>query len=190
MSYNSQQKLQDNIEAIRIVLEWEQGNILSHSETQALQRYSGFGGLKAILFPNASREEWININASQEDMKLHPQIIALHQLLQTHLDESTYKQAIDSIKNSILTAFYTPPVVPQTLFNVLKNQGILPKNIYEPSSGAGVFITEAVNAFPDLQNVTAVEKDFLTGKILTAIGSSMPVPVSVQVTGFENTPND
>ena len=58
MSYNSQQKLQDNINAIRIALEWNKGQILSAEQVQALQQYSGFGGLKAILFPNTTKEEW------------------------------------------------------------------------------------------------------------------------------------
>ncbi|MEO7045331.1 MAG: N-6 DNA methylase, partial [Ferruginibacter sp.] len=190
MSYNSQQKLQGNIEAIQIALEWKEGTTLSDSEIRALQRYAGFGGLKAVLFPNASKEEWIKLNASQEDMKLYPQIKRLHELLQKHFDEATYKQAIDSIKNSILTAFYTPEVVPQTLFNVLKDQGISPINMYEPSSGGGIFITEAINAFPGLQNITAVEKDMLTAKVLNALSSSMNIPVSVQAKGFENTSND
>ena len=43
---------------------------------------------------------------------------------------------------------------------------------------------------PDLKNITAVEKDILSGRVLTALGSSIPVPVSVQVKGFENTSND
>jgi N12 class adenine-specific DNA methylase len=190
MSYNSQQKLQDNINAIRIALEWKKEESLSDSQVQALQRYAGFGGLKVVLFPNVSKEEWIQLNASKEDIRLYPQITALHQLLQQHFNETEYKQVIDSIKNSILTAYYTPAIVPQTLFNALKEQGIDPKNIYEPSSGAGVFITEAVNAFPNLQNITAVEKDILSGRVLTALGSSIPVPVSVLITGFENTSND
>ncbi|HUQ67583.1 MAG TPA: helicase-related protein [Flavitalea sp.] len=189
MSYNSQQKLHDNISAIRIALEWR-GNPLSNIEVQALQRYSGFGGLKAVLFPNGLKEEWIKLNASKEDLRLYPQIKNLHELLQQHLDEKEYKQVIDSIKNSILTAFYTPAIVPQTLFTVLKEKGIEPKSMYEPSSGAGVFVTEATKAFPQLQNITAVEKDILSGRVLTALGSSIPIPVSVQITGFENTSND
>ena len=79
MSYNSQQKLQDNINAIRIALEWKKGESLSGSQVQALQRYAGFGGLKAVLFPNGSKEEWIGLNASKEDISLYPQITALHQ---------------------------------------------------------------------------------------------------------------
>jgi len=189
MSYNSQQKLLDNISAIRIALEWK-GQPLSNIEVQALQRYSGFGGLKAILFPNGPKEEWIKLNASKEDLRLYQQINNLHELLQQHLNEKEYKQVIDSIKNSILTAFYTPAVIPQTLLNVLKEKGIEPKSMYEPSSGAGVFVTEAAKVFPELQNIAAVEKDILSGRVLTALGSSIPIPISVQIKGFENTSND
>ena len=122
MSYNGQQKLSDNISAIRIALEWKEGNVLSGFEGSMLGRYSGFGGLKAILFPNGPKEEWIQLKASKDDLRLYPQIIELHNLLQQHLSETEYKQAIDSLKNSILTAFYTPEIVPQTLFNVLKEK--------------------------------------------------------------------
>ena len=166
MSYNSQQKLQDNISAIRVALEWKEGQSLSDMQVQALQRYAGFGGLKAVLYPYGPKEEWIQLKASKEDVKLYPQVIELHKLLQQHFNEAEYKQVIDSIKNSILTAFYTPEIVPETLFNALKEKGIDPKNIYEPSSGAGVFLTEAVNAFHNLQNITAVEKDILSGRVL------------------------
>src|ERR1035437_613199 len=113
MSYNSQHKLRDNIAAIRIALEWKQGQSLLPEQVEALKRYAGFGGLKAVLYPNATKEEWIKLKASKEDLKLYPQIIEIHQLLQQHFNEAEYKQAIDLIKNSILTAFYTPEIVPQ-----------------------------------------------------------------------------
>jgi N12 class adenine-specific DNA methylase len=190
MSYNSHQKLKDNIAAIRIATEWQPGQSLLPEQVEVLKKYAGFGGLKAVLYPDGPKEEWIKLNASKEDLKLHPQITELHQLLQRHFNEAEYKQAIDSIKNSILTAFYTPAIVPQTLFHVLKEQGIEPKSLYEPSSGAGVFATQAASAFPSLENITAVEKDIVSGLVLTALGSSIPVSVSVQVKGFENTSND
>lgn len=190
MSYNSQQKLQDNIQAIRIALEWREGQILSDEQVVGLKKYAGFGGLKAVLFPNAPKEEWVKLKTSKEDLKLYPSIIELHQLLQKHFNEAEYKQAIDSIKNSILTAFFTPEIIPQTVLNALKEYGIEPKNMYEPSSAAGVFITEATKVFPALENITAVEKDILSGRVLTALGSSIPVPVSVQIKGFEETSNE
>ncbi|HAK12336.1 MAG TPA: DNA methylase, partial [Chitinophagaceae bacterium] len=147
-----------------------------------------FGGLKAVLFPNSSKEEWKKQNASKEDLKLHPHIMELHELLQQQLTQKEYKQAINSIRNSILTAFYTPKIIPQSLFAVLKEKGIEPTAMYEPSSGAGVFVTEAAAAFPSLQTISAVEKDFSTGKVLTALSSSFPVTTTVQIKGFEKTP--
>jgi N12 class adenine-specific DNA methylase len=188
MSYNSQQKLKDNIEAIRISLNWSEGDVLSSDQISALKRYSGFGGLKAVLFPKAVKEEWKKLNASKEDLKLHPQIMELHEILQQKLTDKEYKDAIDSIRNSILTAFYTPEIIPQSVFTVLKDKGIEPNAMYEPSSGAAVFVTEAAAAFPSLQTVNAVEKDFLTGKVLTALNSSLPVSATVQIKGFEETP--
>ncbi|MBC6489615.1 Eco57I restriction-modification methylase domain-containing protein [Flavihumibacter stibioxidans] len=188
MSYNSQQKLKDNIEAIRIALNWSAEKQLTADQISALKNYAGFGGLKAVLFPNSSKEEWKKLNASKEDLKLHPQIMELHKLLEQRLTEKEYKQAIDSIRNSILTAFYTPEIIPQSLFTVLKEKGIEPTAMYEPSSGAGVFVTEAAAAFPSLQTVNAVEKDFLTGKVLTALSSSFSVSTTVQIKGFEETP--
>lgn len=188
MSYNSQQKLKDNIEAIRIALDWSVGKELSADQLSALKKYAGFGGLKAILFPNEAKEEWEKLNASKKDLKLHPQIMELHKLLQQKLTDKEYKDAIDSIRNSILTAFYTPDIIPQSLFAVLKERGIEPTAMYEPSVGAGVFVTEAAAAFSSLQQINAVEKDFLTGKVLTALSSSLRLPASVQIKGFEDTP--
>jgi N12 class adenine-specific DNA methylase len=190
MAYNSQQKLQDNIAAIRIALEFNQRQTLSDAQVLSLKKYSGFGGLKAVLFPNAPKEEWVKLNASKADLKLFDGIIELHNLLQQHLNEAVYKDAIDSLRNSILTAFYTPSIIPQTIYAELKRQGVEPKSMYEPSSGAGVFITEAVTALPSLQNITAVEKDFISGRVLTALSSSIPVPVTVQINGLENTDDD
>jgi len=188
MAYNQLQKLNDNIEAIRIALAWEKGKTLDGAQVEALQKYSGFGGIKAVLYPNAAKEEWIKLNATDEDLRLYPKIKELHELLKNNLSEHEYKETIGSIKNSVLTAFYTPPVVPQILYATLKEHGIEPQRIYEPSSGAGIFITEAVKAFPAAQSITAVEKDILTGRVLAALNSSLPVLVTTHITGFEQAP--
>ena len=190
MGYNIQQKLFDNIEAIRIALKWKEGQKVSTTEVESLQKYAGFGGIKAMLYPNASKEEWIKQNATETDLKLYPKIIELHELLQEHLNEKEYKRVVDSMKNSALTAFYTPAIVPQTLYSVLKEQGIEPKSIYEPSSGAGIFITEAIKHFASLQSITAVEKDILTGHVLQALSSSFDIPSKIHINAFESTPTN
>lgn len=189
MGYNSQQKLKDNLAAIRVALTWKEGQRLSDEQVEVLKGYSGFDGLKAVLFPAGSKESWVALNASEQDLRLHAGVMELHRTLQWHLSENEYKAAINSIRNSILTAYYTPAVVPQAVYGVLKNFGVEPKNLYEPSAGAGVFISEAVKAFPQLASITAVEKDFLTGRVLIALGSSIPVPTSVHTKGFEQTDN-
>jgi N12 class adenine-specific DNA methylase len=188
MAYNQLQKLNDNIEALRIALAWDKAKALNASEVEALKKYSGFGGIKAILYPNVAKEEWVKLNATNEDLKLYDRIIELHNLLKETLSDKQYKEVIGSIKNSVLTAFYTPAIVPQTLYATLKEHGIEPKRMYEPSSGAGVFITEAANAFPNLEHITAVEKDILTGRVLDALSSSIQVPASIHIAGLENTP--
>jgi hypothetical protein len=53
---------------------------LSVSDIQSPRLYSGFGGLKAVLFPNSSIDEWIKLNASKGDLKAFPQIVELHRL--------------------------------------------------------------------------------------------------------------
>ncbi|MFB9843969.1 SNF2-related protein [Mucilaginibacter ginsenosidivorans] len=189
MAYNAFQQLRTNIEAIRIALAFRPGDRLDEKQAETLRAYAGFGGLKAVLYPYAGIGEWKAQNAARSDLKLYPSMMELHELLETKLAKDEYKSAIDSIRNIVNTAFYTPAFVPQTLYRVLAAHGIHPQRIYEPSSGAGIFISEAVKAFPDIRQVTAVEKDLLTGKVLTALASTMPVPVDVQIKAFEKTDN-
>src|SRR5580700_9016300 len=99
MAYNAQQKLFDNIEAIRMALEWQAEENLSADQADALKKYAGFGGIKAILFPNAPIEEWQKLNASENDLRLYPKIIELHGLLQKHFNEKEYKEIIASLRN-------------------------------------------------------------------------------------------
>ena len=184
MAYNPLHKLNDNIAAIRIALE---NKIPSHQEVELLKRYSGFGGIKAILYPHATKEEWIKLGATKEDFRLYENIQQLHELLKEKFSEEDYKQTIQSIKNSVLTAFYTPAIVPKTLYEVLSKQNVIIKNLYEPSAGAGIFINEAANYFKHLQNITAAEKDILTGKVLKATLDNLPVNAEVHISGFETT---
>src|SRR2546425_9612232 len=120
MAYNLLQKLNDNIAAIRIALEWEKNKSLQAQEAEALEKYSGFGGIKAILYPCADKEEWIKLNATEQDLRLYSKMMELHDMLKQHLIGEQYIEVIQSIKNNVLTAFYTPQIVPQTLYATLK----------------------------------------------------------------------
>jgi N12 class adenine-specific DNA methylase len=189
MAYNQLQHLRNNIEAIKVALAFRRGEHLNPEDRAALEWYSGFGGIKAVLFPAGEKEGWIERNASQQDLRLYPSMMELHELLMDNLNDQEYKSAVESLKNSILTAYYTPEIVPQSLYRVLRENNFIPKHLYEPSSGAGVFISEAAKAFPELKQITAVEKDWLTGLVLEAASAASPVPVKVQITGFEETSN-
>ncbi|PWK72925.1 type III restriction/modification enzyme restriction subunit [Mucilaginibacter oryzae] len=189
MAFNALQQLRSNIEAIRIALAFRPGDQLDEKQAETLGAYAGFGGLKAVLFPEAPVEEWKKQNASKNDLRLYPSMMELHGLLRKELGAIDHQAAVDSIRNSVNTAFYTPAFVPRTLYRVLEAHGIRPQRMYEPSSGAGIFISEAAQAFPDLQQVTAIEKDILTGKVLIALASTFSVPVEVQIKALEKTDN-
>ncbi|HVW95871.1 MAG TPA: helicase-related protein [Mucilaginibacter sp.] len=187
MAFSVRQKLSDNIEALRIALSRKEGERPDAEQMEVLRKYAGFGGIKQVMYGSGSQEEWKGQEATDGDMRVYDGMQQFYQLLKDHLDEASYKKAVSSVKNSVLSAYYTPEFVPRTLFSALKTQGIVPKSIYEPSSGAGVFITEAVAAFPELKQAVGVEKDFLTGKVLEAICAGLPVPAKVHISGLEET---
>ena len=176
----------DNLAAIRIALDFS-GQQLSAAELETLRKYAGFGGLKAVLFPPGEITEWQKFGASQADLKLYPQVMELHSLLRGKLSEKDYKAAIDALKSSSQTAYYTPGFMAGAIYSALSESNILPRRIYEPSAGVGVFIDEAIKAFDQIELVNAVEKDILTGKILKAIFSANAVPVFVQIKKLEET---
>lgn len=189
MAFPIRQKLNDNLAALRVALTIKDGERPDASQVAILQKYAGFGGLKQVMYGNGSREQWLAQEATAEDMRLYDGMMEFYALLKAHLDEPSYKLAVSSVKNSVLSAYYTPAFVPKSLFGAMASQGINPKRLYEPSSGAGVFISQAIAAFPEIETVMAVEKDFLTGKVLEALSTALSVPVKVHITGLENSDN-
>lgn len=164
MSYNARQKLEDNIQALRVVLAWDGISALPEEDIQILKKYSGMGALKAILYK--TDEDWIG--ASEADKKLKLLYDELYDLLESNLTAKEYKKVIESLRNSTLSSFYTPKVIPDTIYRVLSRYMKI-ESLYEPSAGAGVYIESAIENLPDLRKVTAYEKDYMTAKICSAI---------------------
>ncbi|QJD95940.1 DNA methylase [Mucilaginibacter robiniae] len=187
MAFNTEKKLADNIAALEAALNFTEGLSDAGQAIEKLLQYAGFGGIKAILYGNGDLASWQQMNASAADQKLHPQMMALHQLLSGKLPERDYKQAIDSLKNSVLTSYYTPKFLPRAIYGAMADVGIQPRRLYEPSAGAGAFILPALRIFPELQHFDAVEKDVLTGRILSAIFKCAEIPGRVQIRGLEET---
>src|SRR5690554_7281749 len=68
------------------------------------------------------------------------------------------------MKNSVLSSFYTPPLVVDAISEVLSENGISLNRFLDPSAGTGNFIESFTGT--DVPQVTAYEKDLLTGRIL------------------------
>lgn len=166
MSYNKKIHLRQNIDAIKLafLLDKENRNA-TQDEKKILSAYSGFGGIKAILNP-ADKPEDIE-KWSKSEAELFPLIQELHKVLRENSPTpETYKQYTDSLKTSVLTAFYTPKPVIDALSNALSENGISPARFLEPSAGTGAFISSFKEISPEA-DVTSFEKDLLTGKILS-----------------------
>jgi hypothetical protein len=180
--YNPATKLKANIEAIKIALKYKSGDIQTAEDIKAVSEFSGWGGIKCVLYDPYNNVEWQE--ASQVDKKLQSMVLELHKVLKEYLTEKEYKETINSIKASILTSFYTPKVVPSTFYEVLQEYTDV-STIYEPSAGGGVFLTTAMEQLQDINRAVAYEKDIITGNILYYLSKSYRVPCAVHVCGFE-----
>ena len=165
MAFNRKAKLRDNIEALRTVFTLEkERRAATPQEREMLSRYCGFGGLKFILNPAGSIMD--SVHWAKSDRELFPMTVELHKLVRDNsTDEKEYKRYMDSIKSSVLTAFYTPPEIVSAIADTLHEQGIIPNRLLDPSAGQGVFIS-AFGANAPQAEVMAFDKDLLTGKLL------------------------
>lgn len=180
MAYNRKQRLNDNIKAIEtaFILDREQRTPTAR-ERLLLECYCGFGGLKCIL--NPARELADAVNWAKSDLELFSPTVELHRLIRENSkNESEYKQLMDSLKQSVLTAFYTPSAVTEALTDVLKEHQIIPEKVLEPSAGIGVFVDSVLDNNPKA-DIMAFEKDLLTGKILRHLHPEQ----KVRIEGFE-----
>ena len=140
MAYNKKAHLKDNIEAIKLAFALEREGRTATVEEQAILRaYSGFGGIKAVLNPASSLADVARWTKS--DRELFPLVSQLHSIIRSNSkDEAEYKRYFSSLKNSVLTAFYTPQDIVSVLASELGNYGIAPSRFLDPSSGTGVFV--------------------------------------------------
>lgn len=169
------QKLNENICSLEIDLGWNGTTTLTEEEIEALKQYHGFGAIKCILFGDGSYSSWVDQGASVEDLKLYIPMQKLFNLLKSHYSEKDYKKVLSSLKNSVLTAYYTPNILPKTFFEVLK-ENMEVRTIYECSVGSGVFLTEAFKVFPDIESACIYEKDILTAEVLSVLMESQYGP--------------
>mgnify|MGYP005767361353 FL=1 len=180
MAFNRKQKLRGNIEAIRTAFALDRERRAATEEERAvISRYCGFGGLKCILNPASSLTD--AVDWAKSDLELFPLTVELHRLIRENSrDDMEYKRYVDSLKSSVLTAFYTPKEVTDAIACALKEYNVTPSRVLEPSAGMGAFISSVKEQTPQA-DVMAFEKDLLTGKLL----SYLYPDEKIRVEGFE-----
>lgn len=184
MGFNKRKHLQTNIDALRVAFKLEKENRQATQEEKLLMmQYSGFGGLKFVLNPI---ENAIDIHHWRKtEQYLFPLTQELHKLLRENtVDPKQYSLYVDSMRNSVLTAFYTPPAIISALADTLKENGLKVNRMLEPSAGSGSFIEAFNTSFGSISGTTAYEKELLTGKILKHIYPD----VNIHIRGFEAIP--
>jgi N12 class adenine-specific DNA methylase len=154
MAYNKTKVLENNIQVIELVLS---GKELSDDDIKLIESYQGFGGLKSVLYPPDNPDLF-----PLSDRDLVPLVRKLHDVLHRYSTDKEFDEYYSSIKNSVLTSFYTPEPVVKAISHAM--EGITFNRILEPSAGVGVFMKNIHAA-----EKTGIEKDLLTGKILRAL---------------------
>jgi hypothetical protein len=121
MSYNRKAHLLANTEAIRTAFALDrERRRATEAKKEILQQYSSFGGIKCILKSAEIKSDW-----TKSELDLLPMVANLHKLIRENSkDEQEYKRYFNSLKSSILTAFYTPPEVIRAISDTLKENGI------------------------------------------------------------------
>lgn len=178
MAYNKREHLEDNIKAIEVAFKVQRENRRATAEeVVALRKYSGFGGLKAVLLPYQTQQD-LNM-WSKADAPLYPLVRRLYDTLRENSSSDfTFKSYSGSIKNSILSAFYTPPELVRAIADAVAESGVVVKRFLDPSAGQGVFADHFVR---DGVEAVSFEKESVTGGVLSALHPD----VNVRVQGFE-----
>ena len=180
--------MRDNIEAIRLALRLGVAGRSAQNveEREILRKYAGFGGLKCIL--NDANELADAAKWSKSDIELFAPTVELRRLIHDYSkDDKEFARYMDSLKASVLTAFYTDNRIVDAISDSLKYSGVEVKSFLEPSAGQGAFIDSFLrnDRYPGAE-VLAYEKDLLTGKILSALHPS----ILTRIEGFERIEQD
>lgn len=163
MSYSKLKSLVANVEAIATAMKVHiDDRQATDEEKEVLSRYSGFGGIKDVL--NIGTEHTVSDDVAEPIRKLQDLIGAY-----PYYDDAMRQAVINSIKSSVLTAFYTPKflvdAVTRQIHATFKDNCLQMSTFLEPSAGIGGFLPVSM---PGTRSY-AFEKDCLTGLILSLL---------------------
>lgn len=163
-SFNVAKKLQDNIDALRVLALIDKENREpTYEEQKVLFKYVGWGGIKEIAFDPNSSSGWVASNQS-----LRPKIAEAIEAIR-ELDPANFKKNYDAIRSSTLNAHYTAIPVIRGMWNVLRKGGFKGGNVLEPSAGVGHFIGAMPIDMVEKSRIIGIELDPITAKILKGL---------------------
>lgn len=153
------ERYRNNVEAIKTLKKIESKNRLATKEEQEiLSKYVGWGGLADAF----DESKWTNEYKELKEL----------------LTEEEYNNA----KESVLTAFYTPPIVINSIYKAIQNMGFEQGNVLEPSCGVGNFFGMIPQEL-EKSKLYGVELDSISGRIAKQLYQN----ANIQVKGYEKT---
>ena len=166
MAYNKKSVLQDNTEAIRVVLRLEkERREATETEKSILRNYQGFGGLKCVLNRTDNSDD-IRYWSKSEQILFEPTQQLKQMIYREAVDANTAKRYWESIKASVLTSFYTDTRIVSAISGALASTNLQVRRCLDPSMGMGAF---AETFARQAGVVDAMEKDLLTARISQAL---------------------
>ena len=153
------ERYRNNVEAIKTLKKIESENRLATKEEQEiLSKYVGWGGLADAF----DESKWVNEYKELKEL----------------LNDEEYNNA----KESVLTAFYTPPIVINSIYKAIQNMGFEQGNVLEPSCGVGNFFGMIPQEL-EKSKLYGVELDSISGRIAKQLYQN----ANIQVKGYEKT---
>ena len=150
------EKFERNIAAIKVLKKCEQENRYATPEEQEiLSKYVGWGGLQQAF--------------KEDDVSWANEYKTLKELL----NDEEYKNA----RSSVLTAFYTPPIVINAMYEILQNMGLKEANILEPSCGVGNFFGMLPKELENCR-MYGIELDSISGRIAQQLYQKSTIAVN------------
>lgn len=155
-------KAHDNLAAISLLKEIESENRLATGEEQQiLAKYVGWGGLSDVFDENKT-----TFAQEKEELK---------QLL----TEEEYASA----RESVLTAYYTDPLIIQEIYRSLERFGFSSGRILDPAMGTGNFFAAMPQKMKENSELYGFELDSLSARL----SKQLHQKTTIQEKGFEET---
>lgn len=96
---------------------------------------------------------------SKSDIELFTPTVELRRLIHDYSkDDHEFAQYMDSLKTSVLSAFYTPSPVVDAIADSLKARGVEIRKFLEPSAGQGAFVDSFLHFYPGTETLAFLQR--------------------------------